>query len=100
MGLGKTIQCIALLHTMLKTSTCRVEKAVVVTPSTLVGNWGREFRKWLGNCGNVQPVLLSTNAKRDENRAQIRGWASGRVCNVLVLSYELCRSYEDELSHC
>eukprot|EP01065_Artemidia_motanka_P021003 TRINITY_DN2504_c0_g1_i2.p1 TRINITY_DN2504_c0_g1~~TRINITY_DN2504_c0_g1_i2.p1 ORF type:complete len:770 (+),score=218.80 TRINITY_DN2504_c0_g1_i2:239-2548(+) len=100
MGLGKTIQSISFMHTMLNTPSMHVNKVVVVTPSTLVLNWGREFKKWLGGCGRVQPVMLTARAKRDVVRSQIAGFACGRVANVLVLSYELCRSYEADLSHC
>ena len=51
MGLGKTLQCIALLWTLLKQGiygkpTCK--KFLVITPSSLVNNWKCEFKKWLG----------------------------------------------------
>jgi SNF2 family DNA or RNA helicase len=45
--LGKTLQCIALLWTLLKQSpiagkgTC--EKAIVACPTSLVGNWAAEL---------------------------------------------------------
>jgi SNF2 family DNA or RNA helicase len=47
--LGKTLQCIALLWTLLKQSpiagkgTC--EKAIVACPTSLVGNWAAELGK-------------------------------------------------------
>jgi len=46
---GKTLQCIALLWTLLKQSpiagkgTC--EKAIVACPTSLVGNWAHELGK-------------------------------------------------------
>lgn len=46
---GKTLQCIALLWTLLKQSpiagkgTC--EKAIVACPTSLVGNWAAELGK-------------------------------------------------------
>ena len=52
MGLGKTLQCIALTWTLLKQGGelggAAIKKAVVVAPSSLVSNWDKEFRKWLG----------------------------------------------------
>ncbi|CAI5503017.1 unnamed protein product [Closterium sp. Naga37s-1] len=58
MGLGKTLQVIALIWTLLKQARVLLSphcigrpflrKAVVVCPSSLVDNWGAEFRKWLG----------------------------------------------------
>lgn len=54
MGLGKTLQTIALVWTALKQSASGghvplVSKAVIVCPSSLVGNWRAEFKKWLGD---------------------------------------------------
>jgi DNA repair and recombination RAD54-like protein len=53
-GPGKTLQCIALLWTLLKQSpiagkgTC--EKAIVACPTSLVGNWAAELGKLLPPC--------------------------------------------------
>lgn len=54
MGLGKTLQCIALLWTLLKQNPVAcgravVRRALIVCPSSLVHNWRREFKKWLGD---------------------------------------------------
>jgi hypothetical protein len=52
--LGKTLQCIALLWTLLKQSpvagkgTC--EKAIVACPTSLVGNWAAELGKLILSC--------------------------------------------------
>lgn len=44
---GKTLQCISLLHTLLKQSPLpgkpTVEKGIIVCPSTLVKNWANEL---------------------------------------------------------
>jgi DNA repair and recombination protein RAD54B len=52
MGLGKTLQVISVVWTMLKQGRISqrpdAQKAVIVTPSSLVANWGAEFKKWLG----------------------------------------------------
>lgn len=53
MGLGKTLQTIALIWTLLKQHFMPghgslARKALIVCPVTLVNNWKREFRKWLG----------------------------------------------------
>lgn len=52
MGLGKTLQSVALSWTMLKQGPYGgkpvVKRVLVVTPGSLVQNWGREFNKWLG----------------------------------------------------
>lgn len=52
MGLGKTLQVIALLWTLLRQGPSGrpvARKAIVVCPATLTANWADEVRKWLGN---------------------------------------------------
>ena len=54
MGLGKTLQTIALLWTLMKQNPIDgdgpvVKKALIVCPVTLINNWRKEIRKWLGN---------------------------------------------------
>jgi SNF2 family DNA or RNA helicase len=54
MGLGKTLQTITLVWTLLKQSLKSafqptIRKALIVCPSSLVFNWAAEFKKWLGD---------------------------------------------------
>jgi SNF2 family DNA or RNA helicase len=54
MGLGKTLQTITLVWTLLKQSLKSafqptIKKALIVCPSSLVFNWASEFKKWLGD---------------------------------------------------
>lgn len=52
MGLGKTLQSVALAWTLLKQGPYGgkpiAKRILVVTPGSLVQNWGAEFNKWLG----------------------------------------------------
>ncbi|GFY72511.1 DNA repair and recombination protein RAD54B [Trichonephila inaurata madagascariensis] len=52
MGLGKTLQCIALIWTLCKQGPYGgkpiLKTIIVITPSSLVTNWKKEFHKWLG----------------------------------------------------
>lgn len=57
MGLGKTLQSITLLYTLLRKGiygrpTCR--RILIVTPTSLVRNWDNELMKWLS--GRVRAV--------------------------------------------
>lgn len=48
-GLGKTLQSITLLYTMLTVKCGQeflVKKAIVVAPTSLVRNWENEIGKW------------------------------------------------------
>ena len=64
--LGKTLQSITLLYTLL----CQgfddkpmVKRAVIVTPTSLVSNWESEIIKWLK--GRVQLLALCESTRAD-----------------------------------
>lgn len=88
MGLGKTLQCIALLYTLMKQGPDNgkpvVNRALIIVPSTLVKNWRKEFKKWLGD--ERLPVFA---VEGKENTApqyyKIRNNWNGKV---LIISYE------------
>ncbi|EFQ97419.1 DNA repair and recombination protein RAD54 [Nannizzia gypsea CBS 118893] len=104
MGLGKTLQCITLMWTLLKQSPeagkPTVQKAVIACPATLVGNWANELVKWLGKDA-INPFVIDGKASKAELISQLRQWAiaSGRsvVRPVLIVSYETLRMNSDEL---
>ncbi|GBF66046.1 DNA repair protein [Trichophyton mentagrophytes] len=104
MGLGKTLQCITLMWTLLKQSPeagkPTVQKAVIACPATLVGNWANELVKWLGKDA-INPFVIDGKASKTELISQLRQWAiaSGRsvVRPVLIVSYETLRMNSDEL---
>ncbi|XP_038053766.1 DNA repair and recombination protein RAD54B-like [Patiria miniata] len=92
MGLGKTLQCICLIWTLLKQGPYRakpvVKRILVVTPGSLVKNWCREFKKWLGN-ERMRVFPVSADKKVQE-------FASSPIYPVLVISYEMfVRSIDD-----
>ncbi|CAB1324051.1 unnamed protein product [Coregonus sp. 'balchen'] len=69
MGLGKTLQCIALMWTLLRQSPDakpEIDKAIVVSPSSLVRNWYNEVGKWLG--GRITPVAIDGGSKEEIDR--------------------------------
>lgn len=63
--LGKTLQSITLLYTLL----CQgfdgkpmVKRALIVTPTSLVSNWESEINKWVGGRVKVLSLCESTRA--------------------------------------
>ncbi|RDW65876.1 DNA-dependent ATPase RAD54 [Aspergillus mulundensis] len=104
MGLGKTLQCISLMWTLLKQSPeagkTTIQKCIIACPSSLVGNWANELGKWLGK-DTITPFAVDGKASKTELTSQLKQWAisSGRsiVRPVLIVSYETLRLYVDTL---
>ncbi|KAK9322656.1 SNF2 family N-terminal domain-containing protein [Lipomyces orientalis] len=96
MGLGKTLMTIALAWTLLKQNPVWgrppvASKVMIVCPVTLIGNWKREFRKWLGRDRvAVFPV---------DGKAKLRDFTNGKVYQVMIIGYEKLRLVQSELKH-
>ncbi|CAN9500784.1 unnamed protein product [Ophioblennius macclurei] len=95
MGLGKTLQCITLVWTLLRQSPDakpEIQKAIIVSPSSLVRNWYNEIRKWLGN--RINPVAIDGGSK-DEIDRQLESFIFQQGLRVptpiLIISYETFR---------
>jgi hypothetical protein len=85
MGLGKTFQTVASLWCLLTKGihagggpTCK--RPLILCPSSLVQNWGKEFAGWLGD--RVAPVVVDdTRAAAVKDALQVRGWwGRSRAC--------------------
>ena len=99
MGLGKTLQTIALVVTLLRQSCYfssvtvgTVEKALIVCPLTLVVNWKREFRKWVGRSS------IGVLAVEGDGRSEVERFVNGRQYQVLIIGYERLRSCAKQLA--
>ncbi|CAH8654747.1 unnamed protein product [Schistosoma guineensis] len=101
MGLGKTLQCITLIWTLLRQGPEGkpiIDKAVVVTPSSLLRNWYNEFQKWLH--GKIHPLAIDSGSKEDID-SKLAGFLSqtGRriPSPILIISYETFRLHASVL---
>ncbi|XP_028985049.1 DNA repair and recombination protein RAD54B [Betta splendens] len=85
MGLGKTLQSVALAWTLLKQGAYGgkpvAKRVLVVTPGSLVQNWGAEFNKWLGR------ERISVFTVDQDHR--IEQFVLSPMHSVLVISYEM-----------
>ncbi|KAL6720434.1 helicase [Lecanora helva] len=95
MGLGKTLQTITLLWTLLKQNPVYedppvINKALVVCPVSLINNWRKEFRKWLGN------VHLGVYMF-DDNKKRISDFTKGKQYRVMIIGYEKLRTVVEDL---
>lgn len=46
MGLGKTLQVVLFIESILKLQPKRFKHILILTPKIVVGNWKSEFKKW------------------------------------------------------
>ncbi|KAM6970657.1 transcriptional regulator ATRX-like [Aplochiton taeniatus] len=92
MGLGKTLQVVAFLHTMLQSKNLKFLTALVVCPLNAILNWVNEFEKWQDNFGNdkVKVRELATLRSVMERYTSLQRW--NRDGGVMIISYEMYRN--------
>lgn len=95
MGLGKTLQTIALLWTLLKQNPIFgdppvIRKALIVCPVTLISNWRKEFRKWLG--AERIGVFVC-----DGTKTRLSDFTRGKSYSIMIIGYEKLRTVQEEL---
>ncbi|KAL4984653.1 SNF2 family N-terminal domain-containing protein [Aspergillus falconensis] len=96
MGLGKTLQTITLLWTLLKQNPIYeaapvIKKALIVCPVTLINNWRREFRKWLGN-ERIGVFVF------DDKRKRLTDFTMGKAYSIMIVGYEKLRTVQEGLA--
>ncbi|KAM5447873.1 helicase [Microsporum audouinii] len=96
MGLGKTLQTIALIWTLLKQNPIYgsqpvIKKALIVCPVTLINNWKKEFKKWLGS--DRIGVFVA-----DGKSTRLSDFTMGRSYSVMIIGYERLRSVQEQLT--
>ena len=97
MGLGKTLQSITLVWTLLKQGPRgkpSIRRALIVTPSSLVQNWAKEFVKWLGKT-RCDPIVITKQGKEAKGLVEDFTHGSARVRPVMIISYEMTTKYID-----
>ncbi|EMD44466.1 DNA repair protein, putative [Entamoeba histolytica KU27] len=90
MGLGKTLQTITLIWTVYK--QCNIKKIVIVCPQSLIGNWEKEFKKWLG----VERIPVQTGSSDSSMKEKVNDFIRDYI-PVLIISYEQVRSHVETL---
>lgn len=98
MGLGKTLQVITLVHTLLTNSeSTGVSRVLVVCPLSTVLNWVNEFNIWLkGVKGRDDVFVYEINKlKQNADRAsRLMEWHEEG--GVMILSYDMFRNLSNE----
>lgn len=101
MGLGKTLQSVTLIHTLLKTGIAAraaptAKRVIVVCPCSLVKNWDNEFVKWLGP-GVVKTIALAESDRKTVEK-NLDVFVRTKMFNVLIASYETMRTHIGRLT--
>ncbi|CAL9731879.1 DNA repair and recombination protein Rdh54p [Monosporozyma unispora] len=112
MGLGKTLMTITIIWTLLKQTpfASKVEcsqsgvplrglckKVLIVCPVTLIGNWVREFQKWLG-LNRIGVLTLHSSNTPDMDKNSVKNFLRvQRSYQVLIVGYEKLLNLSDEL---
>lgn len=93
MGLGKTLQVITLVHTLLTNEDVGLSRVLVVCPLSTVLNWVNEFNIWLkGVKGKEDVEVYEINKlKNNVDRAnKLMEWHNEG--GVMILSYDMFRN--------
>lgn len=98
MGLGKTLQVITLVHTLLKNSDkTGVNRVLVVCPLSTVLNWVNEFNIWLKDIDGMDEIYVYdiTKLKQNVDRAnKLMEWHNDG--GIMILSYDMFRNLTND----
>ncbi|XP_053703728.1 transcriptional regulator ATRX-like isoform X3 [Synchiropus splendidus] len=92
MGLGKSLQVVTFLNTVLLSKSLNFQSALVVCPLNTVLNWVNEFKKWQKTLGEdkVKVSQLATRKSPAERLQALRCWKKDG--GVMVMGYEMYRN--------
>ena len=96
MGLGKTLQTIGLIHSVMANFTAEMRCVLVLAPVNTLKNWVDEFHKWLrGPLADDLEVYEISGEKDNWGRAdRLDMWK--REGGVLVMGYDMFRNLTRE----
>lgn len=95
MGLGKTLQVVALVHTLMTHKDINLRCVLVVAPLNTVLNWQVEFEKWLAVDDRLEVYILQEVGPNNWRRSDmLKHWQ--RYGGVMIMGYSLYRN----LSQC
>lgn len=98
MGLGKTLQVITLVHTLLKNSEkTNVTRVLVVCPLSTVLNWVNEFTIWLKDIDGMEDIYVYeiNKLKQNADRAnKLMEWHNDG--GIMILSYDMFRNLSND----
>ncbi|XP_058453688.1 transcriptional regulator ATRX-like [Malaya genurostris] len=97
MGLGKTLQVIALVNTVICYPQLNTKRIIVVCPKSTVMNWAQEFEQWLGSIDSDVHLHVtyfpdSSNIYKKLEVLKNFHQVTGKKANCLLIGYEAYRA--------
>lgn len=92
MGLGKSLQVVALVHSVLNCALLSTRTVLICCPLSTVLNWADEFNKWLRKTGvpnSIKVFELSKFKKNYERGFHLEDWH--KTGGVFIIGYEMFR---------
>eukprot|EP00172_Hildenbrandia_rubra_P003438 Plantae.Rhodophyta-Hildenbrandia_rubra.ctg5537.p2 GENE.Plantae.Rhodophyta-Hildenbrandia_rubra.ctg5537~~Plantae.Rhodophyta-Hildenbrandia_rubra.ctg5537.p2 ORF type:complete len:417 (-),score=54.36 Plantae.Rhodophyta-Hildenbrandia_rubra.ctg5537:1433-2683(-) len=99
MGLGKSLQALALIWTVLKQGPLGhplAKKVLIVCPASLVNNWVAEVNKWLG-FERLNPIAIQGGSSTFDTKADVADFYYGNTRRLLIVSYDMFRNQAPSL---
>lgn len=94
MGLGKTLQTITLVHTVMSHFESKIRRVMVLCPVNTVKNWVDEFDKWLKNDMALDLYEMSNDKDNWSRADRLNFWR--REGGVLIMGYDMFRNLTND----
>uniref|UniRef100_A0A182P656 Transcriptional regulator ATRX n=1 Tax=Anopheles epiroticus TaxID=199890 RepID=A0A182P656_9DIPT len=97
MGLGKTLQMISLLHTVMRYPQLMTNRVLVICPKSTVMNWKEEIIRWQGTIKTgyqMKVYCFPDVCTQSEKISVLKRWyyCKSPNCGVMLIGYEAFRS--------
>ncbi|XP_024539294.1 protein CHROMATIN REMODELING 20 isoform X1 [Selaginella moellendorffii] len=91
MGLGKTLQVIAFLYTVMRNVDLNFKTVLVVVPVNVLHNWKREFEKWRpAEVAPLEVSMLDTSRDNATRASLLKSWKEKG--GVMLIGYAAFRN--------
>ncbi|XP_055542367.1 transcriptional regulator ATRX-like isoform X2 [Wyeomyia smithii] len=96
MGLGKTLQLITVLHTVMRYPQLKTRRVLVICPKSTVMNWSDEIQHWLGSLKSgprLKVFYFPDNSDVNDKLKVLSDWYSSTAnrCGCMLIGYEAFR---------
>ena len=94
MGLGKTLQLITLIHTLISYPQLKTKRILVICPKSTIMNWKDEFVQWLRGIDtkNLAIEYLGDTMKFQDRVNLLKKWHTSSRPGVFLINYEAFRN--------